>query len=89
MNRIDHDAVSPGVARSCWQNNAIRLVEKTLVVRRVMLFVESGGETKVGQFDVAILVNKNIIWFYITMRRLACIHLVLNVKTHRWIKPIL
>jgi hypothetical protein len=36
-----------------------------------MLFVESSGETKVGQFDMAITVQKDIVGFYISLKSLA------------------
>lgn len=82
MNRINHDAISSSVACSCWRNDTICLVEKTLVVRRVVLFVESGGESKVGQFDVAIFVNKNVIGLYVTIvHRLVCVRLRIKCKS--------
>ena len=46
-----------------------------------MLFVETGRETEVRQFDVSILVNEDVIWLDITGRTRVSITLSHEVST--------
>ena len=66
MYRIDHHAIPRrlrGGRRGC---NAIRGVQKSLVITRIVLLMEPGGKPEIGQLDVAILVNQNVIRFDIS-----------------------
>ena len=57
MDRIDHYAVPRRLCGSGWRRHAVCGIQETLVVARIVLLVEPGGKTKVGQFDVPVFVN--------------------------------
>lgn len=38
-------------------------VDQLLVVRLIVFFVEAGGKSKVGKFDVTATIQKDVIWF--------------------------
>lgn len=60
VDRIDHDTVARW--RCAWLLGSIRRFQEALVVRRVVLFMESSRQTKVGKFDMSLSINKNIVW---------------------------
>ena len=60
MDGVDHDAIPRRLCRRR-RRNAIRRIQKTLVVTRIVLLVEPSGKTEIGQFDVTILVNKDVV----------------------------
>lgn len=63
MNWIHHHTISSvGVG-----DGPIRRIQKALVVRRVVLLVEAGGKTEVGQLDMTILVDQNVVGFDIAV----------------------
>lgn len=57
MDRIDHHAVPRRLCGSRWRRYAIRRIQETLVVARIMLLVESSGKTKIRQLDMPVLVD--------------------------------
>lgn len=57
MDRIHHDAIPRRLRGGRRRRYAVRRVQKTLIVARIMLLMESGGQTEVGELDVTILVN--------------------------------
>ena len=57
MDRIDHHAVPRRLCGSRWRRYAIRRIKETLVVARIVLFVESSGKTKIRQLDMPVLVD--------------------------------
>lgn len=59
MDGVDGDRVATVVERG----GGILVIEQALVVGRVVLLVEAGREAKVGELDVAVLVNEDIIGF--------------------------
>jgi hypothetical protein len=61
VDGIDHDAVATRVLGSGRGDNASRRVEQTLVVRRVMLLVESRRQAKIREFDMAVFVDQDIV----------------------------
>ena len=53
-----------------------------------MLFVETGGETKVGELDVAQLVDQDVVGFDITGTLRQCLgYGEIEDRAHRWMKP--
>jgi hypothetical protein len=59
VDGVDGDRVATVVERG----GGILVIEQALVVGRVVLLVEAGREAKVGELDVAVLVNEDIIGF--------------------------
>jgi hypothetical protein len=57
MDRVDHHAIPRRLRGSRWRRHAIRRIQETLVVARIVLLVESGGKTEIRQLDVPVLVN--------------------------------
>lgn len=53
-----------------------RALEKLLVVRVLVLCVETSGETKVGELDVSTTIEKDIVGLDITILLLANLHLL-------------
>jgi hypothetical protein len=75
-------------------------VEEALVVRRVVLLVETGREAEIRQLDVAVLVDQDVVRLDVAARawgvlfpRSATVLLLAGEKcrarTHRWMKPSL
>jgi hypothetical protein len=75
VDRVDHDAVPrPRIRRPALAGIEVgRIVlgpvpasKQLLVVGRVVLLVEPGGETKVGQLDVTLPVDQDVVGFDVT-----------------------
>jgi len=60
MDGIDHDAVSCRLRRSGWGYSAIGLVEESLIIARLVIFMEPSGQAKVGQLDVTVFIYEDI-----------------------------
>ena len=65
MDGVDRDRVAVLICRA---RRGRLAVEQTLVVGRVVLLVEAGGETKVGQLDVAVLVDEDVVGLDVAAR---------------------
>jgi len=57
MNGVDHHAIPRRLCGRRRGRDAIRGIQETLVVARLVLLMESGGKTEVGQLDMTVLVN--------------------------------
>jgi hypothetical protein len=71
MDRVDHDRV-PRASTSCMhvrcrRRRDVPAVEEPLVVGRVVLLLEAGGETKVGELYVASGVDEDIVRFDVSI----------------------
>lgn len=67
VDRVERDRVAPVVGRLRGRRAA---VEQALVVRRVVLLVEAGRESKVGQLDVPVLVDQDVVRLDVAVRPL-------------------
>lgn len=61
MDRVYHHTVS-----SRRRLRIISRVEKLLIVARIVLLVKASRKTEIGQFDVAIFVDEDVIGFDIS-----------------------
>jgi len=66
MDGIDRDAVAGGLLLGRWRNDTIRLIEQTLIVARIVLLVEAGGKAEIGELDVTLLVDENVVGLDVT-----------------------
>lgn len=70
VNRVHHDRISRActfVGRwSRWARN-ITTIQKSLVVRRVVLLLETGRKSEIRELDVTRRVDKNIVWLDVTV----------------------
>ena len=56
MDSVHHHAVPRRLRGSHRGRNTIRRIQKTLIITRLVLLMEPGGETKIREFDVSVLV---------------------------------
>lgn len=77
VDRVDHDAVPrartrrpalAGIEVGRIVLGPVPAPKQLLVVGRVVLLVEPGGETKVGQLDVTLSVDQDVVGFDVTAR---------------------
>jgi len=61
MNGVDHHAIPRRLCGRRRRRDTIRGIQETLVVTRVVLFMEPGGEAEIGQLDMTVLVNQDIV----------------------------
>jgi hypothetical protein len=75
VDRIDHDAVPrarirrpalAGIEVGRIVLGPVPAPKQLLIIGRIVLLVEPGGETKVGQLDVTLSVDQDVIGFDIT-----------------------
>ena len=66
MNRVNHDAIPRSLRCRSGRCNTVCGVKEALVVAGVVLLVETSRQTEVGQLDMAIFVNENVVWLDIT-----------------------
>lgn len=76
VDRIYHDTIpSPsGSLRLSIVARNVAAAEKTLVIGRVVLLVETGGKAEVREFDVTQRVNEDVIGFNVTMDETKIMH---------------
>lgn len=69
MDRVvHHHTVSCGLVRSlCRSARAVHRGQEVFIVVHVVLFMESGRETKVRELEVAISIDENIVGFDVPM----------------------
>ncbi|SRR6266404_8031603 len=65
VDGVHHHTVPSCLRRCCWGRCTIGLVEESLVITRVMVFVESSRQAKVRQFDMSIFVDQDVVRFYV------------------------
>ena len=61
MNGVDHHTIPRRLCGRRRRRDAIRGIQETLVVTRVVLLMEPSRKTEIGQLDMTILVNQDIV----------------------------
>jgi hypothetical protein len=72
VDSIDHDAVSSSSVRSTGIEirrvvfRAISASQQTLVIGRIMLLMEPGRQSEIGQFDVTLSIDQDVVGLDVT-----------------------
>jgi len=61
MDRVDHHAVPRRLRGRRRRRDAVRGIQETLVVARLVLLMEPGGKTEIGQLDMPVLVDQDVV----------------------------
>jgi hypothetical protein len=71
VDRVERNRVPPTIARRPRPRSPtcrIPALEQALVVRRVVLLVEAGRESEVGELDVTVFVDQDVVGFDVAVR---------------------